>query len=364
MRAKKILVTGGAGYIGSHTVVELVRAGYKPVILDNFSNSKRFIVARIRKITGENVPLYTGDCAVPANVAQVFRKERHFHGIIHFAALKAVEESVSQPLRYYRNNLGGMLTMLKATEQYRVLNFVFSSSCTVYGEPDKLPVREDAPVKKAMSPYGETKKVSERMLETFIQSGACLKAVSLRYFNPIGAHPSGLIGELPLGVPKNLVPFVAQTAAGLRKILRVYGNDYSTPDGTCIRDYIHVMDLAGTHVRALTYLEKKHERTFYDVFNIGTGRGYSVLEILRAFEKVTDVKVSHKIAPRRSGDIAKIYAAVGKAKQALHWSAKLSLEEALRSSWAWQKRIAGNVERRTRNGLCYPLPVPRVSGSL
>ena len=338
MRAKKILVTGGAGYIGSHTAVELVRAGYEPVILDNFSNSERFIVARVRKITGRNVPLHTGNCAVPGDVARVFRKEGHFHGIIHFAALKSVEESLAQPLRYYRNNLGGMLTMLQATEQYRVPNFVFSSSCTIYGDPDKLPVRENAPVKKMASPYGETKKIAERMLETFIQSGVPVKAVSLRYFNPIGAHPSGLIGELPLGVPKNLVPFLTQTAAGLRKILRVYGNDYSTPDGTCIRDYIHVMDLAGAHVRALIYLEKKRTRTFYDVFNIGTGRGSSVLEILRTFEKVTGVKVPYKIAPRRSGDIKKIYAAVGKAKKELRWSAKLSLEDALSSSWAWQSQ--------------------------
>ncbi|MFH1799353.1 MAG: UDP-glucose 4-epimerase GalE [Candidatus Omnitrophota bacterium] len=339
MRAKKILVTGGAGYIGSHTVVELVRAGYEPVILDNFSNSERFIIARIRKIAGRNVPLHTGDCAVPGDVARVFRKEGHFHGIIHFAALKAVEESVSQPLRYYRNNLGGMLTMLKAAEQYRVPNFVFSSSCTIYGNPDKLPVRENAPVKKAASPYGETKKIAERMLETFIQSGVPLKAVSLRYFNPIGAHPSGLIGELPLGVPKNLVPFITQTAAGLRRILRVYGNNYPTPDGTCIRDYIHVMDLAGAHVRALMYLEQKRTRTFYDVFNIGTGRGHSVLEILRTFEKVTGVKVPHKIAPRRPGDITKIYAAVGKAEKELRWHAKLPLKDALSSSWAWQKGI-------------------------
>ena len=342
MRAKKILVTGGAGYIGSHTVVELVRAGYEPVILDNFSNSERFIIARIRKITMRNVRLHTGDCAVPSDVARVFRKEGHFHGIIHFAALKAVAESVSQPLRYYRNNLGGMLTMLEATKQYRVPHFVFSSSCTIYGDPDKLPVRENAPVKKTASPYGETKQIAEQMIEAFIRSGVPLKAVSLRYFNPIGAHPSGLIGELPLGVPKNLVPFITQTAAGLRKILQVYGDDYSTPDGTCIRDYIHVVDLAGAHIRALMYLERKHTRTFYDVFNIGTGRGYSVLEILRTFEKVTGVKVPYQIAPRRSGDIAKIYAAAGKAEKELRWNAKLSLGDALSRSWVWQKKITPN----------------------
>jgi len=347
MRAKKILVTGGAGYIGSHTVVELARAGYEPVILDNFSNSERFMVARVRKITGRNVSLHTGDCAVPQDVARVFKKEGHFHGVIHFAALKAVEESVSQPLRYYRNNLGGMWTLLEASERYRVPHFVFSSSCTVYGDPDRLPVREDAPVKKAASPYGETKKISEQMLEAFIQSGVPLRAVSLRYFNPIGAHPSGLIGELPLGVPKNLVPFMTQTAAGLRKVLRVYGDDYATPDGTCIRDYIHVMDLAGAHVRALMYLERKHCRKFYDVFNIGTGRGYSVLEILRAFEKVTEVKVPYRIAPRRSGDITEIYAAAGKAKKELRWSAKRSLEDALSSHWAWQSQYLSIQAKRS-----------------
>jgi UDP-glucose 4-epimerase len=338
MKSKKILVTGGAGYIGSHTAVELARAGYEPVILDNFSNSERFIVAKIRKITGRDVSLHVGDCANPADVAKVFKKEGHFHGIIHFAALKAVGESVARPLLYYRNNLGSMLTILEVVEKYQVPHFVFSSSCTVYGEPDKLPVRESAPFKEAASPYGETKKIGERMLESFLKSGVPLKAISLRYFNPIGAHPSALIGELPLGVPNNLVPFVTQTAAGIRKVLRVFGDDYATPDGTCIRDYIHVVDLAQAHVRALTYLAKKKGRTFYDAMNIGTGCGHSVLKILKTFEKVTGVKVPYKIAPRRPGDVEKIYASADKAKKEMGWSAKLSLEEALRSSWAWQKQ--------------------------
>jgi UDP-glucose 4-epimerase len=232
-----------------------------------------------------------------------------------------------------------MLTMLEAVEKYRVPHFVFSSSCTVYGEPDKLPVCENAQVKEAASPYGETKKIGERMLETFLKSGVPLKAVSLRYFNPIGAHPSALIGELPLGIPNNLVPFVTQTAAGIRKLLQVFGDDYSTPDGTCIRDYIHVVDLARAHGRALTYLEKKRRRAFYDAINIGTGRGHSVLEILKTFEKVTGVKVPYKIAPRRPGDVEKIYAAAGKAKKDMGWTAKLSLEDALRSCWAWQKQL-------------------------
>lgn len=344
MAFPKILVTGGAGYIGSHVAVELVRAGYEPVILDNFCNSERFVVARIRKLAGREIRLYTADCSAPAAVAKVFRKEGRLHGIIHFAALKAVEESVAQPLLYYRNNLGGMLTMLEAVKQYQVPHFVFSSSCTVYGNPDKLPVREEARVKNAASPYGETKRIAERMLETFLQSGIPLKAVSLRYFNPIGAHPSALIGELPLGRPKNLVPFVTQTAAGIRKVLEVYGDDYETPDGTCIRDYIHVTDLAAAHVRALGYLEKKRA-PFYDVFNIGTGHGHSVLDIVRTFEKVTGVKVPYRIAPRRAGDIAAIYAAAAKAKKVLGWSAKLSLEEALRSSWAWQKAITPRAKR-------------------
>ncbi|HCM42949.1 MAG TPA: UDP-glucose 4-epimerase GalE [Candidatus Omnitrophica bacterium] len=337
---KKILVTGGAGYIGSHTVVELVRSGYVPVILDNFSNSEKFILARINKIAGRKISAYAGDCAQTSDVAKVFKKEGRFHGIIHFAALKAVEESVAEPLRYYRNNLGSMLTMLESVGHYQVPHFVFSSSCTVYGKPDKLPVREDAPLKKSESPYGETKRVGERMLETFVSGNAAVKAVSLRYFNPIGAHPSALIGELPLGTPRNLVPYVAQTAAGIRKKLKVFGDNYSTPDGTCIRDYIHVMDLAAAHVRALVFLEKKSGKNFYDIFNIGTGRGNSVLEIVRTFEKVTGVKVPYEIAPRRKGDIDKIYASAGKAKKELGWSAQLSLEECLRTSWVWQKKIS------------------------
>ncbi len=340
MGAKKILVTGGAGYIGSHTVVELARSGYQPVILDNFSNSEKFILARINKITGRKISFYVGDCAKTSDVAKAFKKEGRFHGIIHFAALKAVEESVAHPLRYYRNNLGSMLVMLESLERYHVPHFVFSSSCTVYGKPDKLPVREDAPLKKSESPYGETKRVGERMLETFVRESVPVKAVSLRYFNPIGAHPSALIGELPLGTPRNLVPFVTQTAAGIRKKLKVFGNNYSTPDGTCIRDYIHVVDLAEAHVRALSYLEKKRGRTFYDVFNVGTGRGNSVLEIINTFEKVTGVQVPYELAPRRSGDIDQIYASVSKAKKELGWSAKLSLEDCLSSSWAWQKNLS------------------------
>ncbi|MBU9889247.1 MAG: UDP-glucose 4-epimerase GalE [Candidatus Omnitrophica bacterium] len=344
MSFPKILVTGGAGYIGSHVAVELVLAGYDPVILDNFSNSERFVVPRVRKITGRNVRLYVADCADPVAVKRIFVKEGRFHGIIHFAALKSVEESVREPLRYYRNNLGGMLTVLEAVKRFRVPHFVFSSSCTVYGEPEKLPVRESAPLKNAASPYGETKKISERMLENFLESGMSLKAISLRYFNPIGAHPSALIGELPLGVPKNLVPFVMQTAARVRNVLRVYGDDYATPDGTCIRDYIHVTDLAAAHVRALRFLEKKHA-PFYDVLNIGTGRGHSVFEIVRLFEKVTGVKVPYRVAPRRDGDVPVIYASASKARKVLGWKAGRSLGEALLSGWAWQKKSMSRIRQ-------------------
>ena len=333
------LVTGGAGFIGSHTVIELASAGYEPVILDNFSNSERFIVKRIRKILGRDVSLHVGDCANPKDVAKLFKKEGRFHGIIHFAALKAVGESVLEPLKYYRNNLGAMMTMLEAVKQYRVPYFVFSSSCTVYGEPDKLPVRENAPIKEATCPYGETKKIGEQMIAAFLRSGVPVKAVSLRYFNPIGAHPSALIGELPLGVPKNLVPFLTQTAAGIQKKLNVWGDDYATPDGTCIRDYIHVVDLARAHVQALGYLAKKKGPSFYDAINIGTGRGHSVFEIIRAFEKATGVKIPYRIAARRSGDVEKIYASAAKAKKEMGWTAKLPLEESLRNSWAWQKNL-------------------------
>lgn len=339
MKLKKILVTGGAGYIGSHTAVVLAEAGYEPVLVDNFSNSERFIIERIRKITGRKIAFYAADCAVPRDLKCVFEKEKHFCGIIHFAALKAVGESVEKPLLYYQNNLGSMTAILEAAAKYHVPYFVFSSSCTVYGDPKKFPVTEQTPLPKAMSPYGDTKQISERILENFLKTGVPIKGISLRYFNPIGAHPSALIGELPLGAPKNLVPFVAQTAARIRKVLHVFGDDYKTPDGTCIRDYIHVMDLAQAHVRALHYLEKKSGANFYDVFNIGTGRGHSVLEIIKTFEKVTGAKVPYRVVARRPGDIARIYASTSKAKAIMGWNSRLSLEEALRSTWEWQKSL-------------------------
>lgn len=338
---KKILVTGGAGFIGTHTVIELINAGYDPVILDNFSNSKLFIIGRLEKIIGRRITVFRDDCANQVRVDRIFKEMGGFDGIIHFAALKAVGESMDEPLRYYRNNLGGILTILESAVRYQTPHFVFSSSCTVYGQPDKLPVRETTPQKDAECPYGDTKKISERMLEALVASRAKIKVISLRYFNPIGAHPSSLIGELPLGVPKNLVPFVTQAAAGIRKELVVHGDDYRTPDGTCIRDYIHVIDLARAHVKALKFLENQKPHTFYDVFNLGTGRGSSVFEVINSFEKATGIKLKYRIGPRRPGDIEKIYANVDKAKKILKWQTELSLEDALKDAWAWQKRQPG-----------------------
>lgn len=338
MKIKKILVTGGAGFIGSHTVIELIKAGYEPVVLDNFSNSKYFIIGRMEKIAGRHITVYKHDCADTKSVERIFRKEGDIGGIIHFAALKAVGESVEQPLKYYRNNIVGLMTILEAAVRFGVQHIVFSSSCTVYGQPDKLPVMETTPLKEAECPYGDTKKISERVLQALVASGAEIKVASLRYFNPIGAHSSGLIGELPLGIPKNLVPFVTQTAAGVRNELVVNGDDYNTPDGTCIRDYIHVTDLAGAHVKTLEYLKKQKTNAFYDVFNLGTGRGNSVLEIIETFEKATGVKIKYRIGPRRYGDIEKIFANVDKANRVLNWHTELSLEDALKNAWEWQKR--------------------------
>lgn len=342
---KKILVTGGAGYIGSHTVVELAQAGYTPVIVDNFCNSQKFIIDRLRKITGSSIKVYAGDCTDAAFVHKVFLKEKDIEGVIHFAALKSVQESVAKPLEYYRNNLGAMAVILEAMKAHQIPFFVFSSSCTVYGQPDRLPVRETTPLKEAQSPYGNTKKISEQILKNAIQSGTPFKAISLRYFNPIGAHPSGSIGELPLGTPQNLVPYLTQAASGMLKKLTVFGNDYDTSDGTCVRDYIHVVDLARAHVRALAYLSGIKKNSSYDVFNVGIGHGYSVLEVLHAFEKVTGVKVPYTIGPRRDGDIEKIYANVDKARKVLTWKAKMTLEDALKHAWAWQKNISTRGKR-------------------
>jgi len=334
----KILVTGGAGFIGSHTVVELHEAGYQPVVLDNFSNSQPDVLDGLEKITGKRFPCYEIDCNDQAALEQLFEKEQ-FDGIIHFAAYKAVGESVAKPLKYYRNNLDTLIILLELSVKYGVRNFVFSSSCTVYGEPDTLPVTEDTPRKPAASPYGNTKSMSEDIIRDTVISKAPIRAISLRYFNPIGAHPSAEIGELPLGEPSNLVPYITQVAAGVREKLSVFGKDYNTPDGTCIRDFIHVTDLSKAHVKALDLLRNTSETSYYEVFNVGTGKGHSVLEIIRTFEEVNELKLNYSFEPRRPGDIEKIYAQADKANQLLGWRAEKTLGDALADAWRWQLKL-------------------------
>jgi UDP-glucose 4-epimerase len=334
----KILVTGGAGFIGSHTVVELHEAGYQPVILDNFYNSKPQVLEGLERITGKRFPLYQTDCNNLQAMDQLFEQE-HFDGVIHFAAYKAVGESVLQPIKYYQNNLGTLIVLLELCQKHDVRNFVFSSSCTVYGEPDQLPVTEETPRKPAESPYGNTKSISEDILRDFVSSKAPLKAISLRYFNPIGAHTSAEIGELPLGVPGNLIPYITQVAAGIREKLSIFGNDYATPDGTCIRDFIHVMDLAKAHVKALQLLDKKQDTSYYDVFNVGTGSGHTVLEVIKTFEEVNKLSLNYSFEPRRPGDIEKIYAQSDKINSQLDWRAEKTLAEALSDAWRWQQKL-------------------------
>ncbi len=336
---KNILVTGGAGYIGSHVVVRLHEEGYNPIILDNFSNSEKSVLNRLFTITGKTFTCYEGDVLDSILLNKIF-SENHIEGIIHFAAKKAVGESVADPLKYYKNNVSGLVTVLEAMLESKVINLVFSSSCTVYGEPDKLPVTETSPKKPASSPYGNTKQIGEEILEDTVNSGAHLKTVALRYFNPIGAHPSSEIGELPLGVPNNLVPFITQTAAGIREKITVFGNDYNTTDGTCIRDYIHVMDLADAHVQCIKLLESSTESSLFDVINIGTGDGNTVLEVIKAFEETTGVKLNYELGPRRAGDVEKVYAQVDKSQKLLKWKTKCTLEDSMRDAWNWQKRIS------------------------
>lgn len=336
---KNILVTGGAGYIGSHVSVRLHEEGYNPIILDNFSNSEKSVLAGLKKITGKDFKCYEGDILDRSVLKKIF-SENEIEGVIHFAAKKAVGESVEKPLEYYKNNVSGLVTVLEAMTENNCKNLVFSSSCTVYGQPDNLPVTEESPKKPANSPYGNTKQIGEEIIEDTVKSGAKLKSIALRYFNPIGAHASAEIGELPLGVPNNLVPFITQTAAGLREKLTVFGSDYDTPDGTCIRDYIHVMDLADAHVQAIKYLENQLEHSLFDVINIGTGRGNTVLEAIMAFEKVTNQKLNYEIGPRRAGDVEKVYAQVDKSEKLLNWKTKYSLEDSMRDSWSWQQRLS------------------------
>ena len=336
---QKILVTGGAGYIGSHTVVELFHAGYQPVIVDNFSNAEKSVLDGLKAITGQTVTLFEGDCRNERFLKKVFQKERNITGVIHFAAFKAVGESVQKPLEYYGNNVESLITLLKTMQIFRISHLVFSSSCTVYGQPDRLPVTEESPRKTATSPYGNTKQICEEIIEDLVRSQAPLKVVALRYFNPIGAHPSAHIGELPFGIPNNLVPFIMQTAAGIREKLTVFGNDYGTPDGTCIRDYIHVVDLAKAHVQSLSYLDRIEKKSCCDIFNVGTGQGNSVMDVIKTFEQIRQVPLKYTTGPRRIGDVEQVYANADKAKKLLNWNTELSLETALIDAWRWQKEL-------------------------
>ncbi|MGV3601878.1 MAG: UDP-glucose 4-epimerase GalE [Dyadobacter fermentans] len=334
----KILVTGGAGFIGSHTVVELHNAGFEPVIIDNLYNSNLNVLEGIKKITGKAFPFYEIDCNDAEKVRALFEKEQ-FDGVIHFAAYKAVGESVEKPLNYYENNLISLMVLLRAAQEFNVDKFVFSSSCTVYGQPEQLPVTESTPRLPANSPYGNTKAIAEDIIRDHVHSKPALKAISLRYFNPIGAHETSLIGELPNGVPSNLVPFITQTAAGLRKSLTVFGSDYDTPDGTCIRDFIHVVDLAKAHVKALDLLQSQTDTNYYDVFNVGTGEGYTVLQLINTFEEVNGVKLNYTIGPRREGDVEKIYAQSDKVNNVMKWRAEKTMADALRDAWNWQLKL-------------------------
>ena len=336
----KILVTGGAGYIGSHAVVELAQAGYQPVIVDNFSNSQESALAGIESILGTAVPIYRIDCGDVAALRQVFEAEKDIKGVIHFAAYKAVGESVQKPLAYFQNNVGSLLTLLQVMKEFGVENLVFSSSCTVYGIPDALPVTEATPTKPASSPYGRTKQMCEEVVHDV--SGApdnTLHTILLRYFNPIGAHESAKIGELPLGVPNNLVPFITQTAAGIREKLTIYGSDYDTPDGTNVRDYIHVVDLAKAHVVAVQRLLDRKATDTVETFNVGTGHGNSALEVVQAFEQASGQKLNYSIGPRRPGDVPAIYAEATKAEQVLGFKTETSLADSLASSWKWQQTL-------------------------
>ncbi|GAB2946120.1 UDP-glucose 4-epimerase GalE [Hymenobacter coalescens] len=336
----KILVTGGAGYIGSHTVVALQEAGFQPVIVDNFSNSKESVLEGLRDILGADVKCHHTDCNDKAAFRQVFEAEGDIAGVIHFAAFKAVGESVQKPLQYFQNNVGSLLVLLELMQEFKVRNLVFSSSCTVYGVPDQLPVTEQTPTKPANSPYGRTKQMCEDILRDLaLAPGNEVKSILLRYFNPIGAHPSGRIGELPLGIPNNLVPFVTQTAAGWREELTVYGVDYDTPDGSCIRDYIYVGDLARAHVVAVQRQLDGKSSEAVETFNVGTGHGNTVLEVVNTFEKVTGQPLKYRTGPRRAGDVPAIYADATKAEQELGFRTEVGLEEALATAWRWQQNL-------------------------
>lgn len=335
----KILVTGGLGFIGSHTVVELQNEGYEVVIIDDLSNSSITVLDGITAITGKKPHFEKLDLKDKAGVEAFFKNHNDVKGVIHFAASKAVGESVKEPLLYYENNIGTLVYILKELKKLPEASFIFSSSCTVYGQADELPITENAPVKQAESPYGNTKQIGEEIIKDTCKVTPSLKAIALRYFNPVGAHESVEIGELPIGVPQNLVPFITQTAIGLREQLSIFGDDYPTPDGTCIRDYIHVVDLAKAHVVALERLLKNKNKTNYETFNLGTGTGSSVLEVVKSFEKVSGKKLNYKIVGRREGDIISAYADTKKANEELGWKTKLSLDDAMSSAWKWEQKV-------------------------
>lgn len=336
---KKILVTGGLGYIGSHTVVELQLSGFDVIVIDNLSNTSIEVLDGIESITGKRPEFEKLDLREKEQTISFFKKHQDISGIIHFAASKAVGESVENPLLYYENNLSTLITILQQIQDKKECQFIFSSSCTVYGQADEMPISENAPIKEAFSPYGNTKQIGEEILKDTAKISKGLQVISLRYFNPIGAHSSAAIGELPKGVPQNLVPFITQTAAGLRQELSVFGNDYPTEDGTCIRDYIHVVDLAKAHVIALQRLLNEQHQESYEVFNIGTGKGSSVLEVIQSFERVSQQKLNYKIVDRREGDVIEAYADTTKANTDLGWKAMSTLDEAMDSAWKWEQKI-------------------------
>lgn len=336
----KILVTGGTGFIGSHTAVELINAGYEIILVDNFSNSNRRILTQLETILGQQPEFVELDLCDEAKVKEFVAMHPEITGVIHFAAYKAVGESVQQPLKYYRNNFYSLINLINAFDSK--IDLVFSSSCTVYGQPDQLPVTEDAPVKRAESPYGNTKQIAEEILTETCAVTPSLKVTSLRYFNPVGAHETSLIGELPIGVPQNLIPFITQSAIGKRGPVTVYGNDYNTPDGSAIRDYIHVVDLAKAHVAAIKRMESGQAETNYEVFNLGTGKGTSVLEIIGAFEKSTGTQLNYTIGERREGDIEQVWGDVTKSAEKLGWKAELDIDQMMSSAWAWENYIKDN----------------------
>jgi UDP-glucose 4-epimerase len=335
----KILVTGGLGFIGSHTVVELQNSGFEVIIIDNLSNASITVLENITAITEQAPSFVKLDLKEKEKVQDFFKTHQDIKGVIHFAASKAVGESVESPLMYYENNINTLVYLLQELKKIEQSNFIFSSSCTVYGQADEMPITENAPIKPAESPYGNTKKIGENIIEDVCKINPDFKAIALRYFNPIGAHQSAKIGELPIGVPQNLVPYITQTGRGIRKELSVFGNDYPTPDGTCIRDYIHVVDLAKAHVVALQRLLHDKNKTNYEVFNLGTGTGSSVLEVIDSFERVSNKKLNYKIVERRKGDVITAYADTTKANTVLGWTAKSTLDDAMRSAWNWQQKL-------------------------